>query len=544
MKKTLKLLVLIGLIATFTKVQAQKVETSVSQVISSKAAKGELFEFDNSGSEIKLTYLLKESKKGLELETYSFDKSSLKFKGSNIEMKSKSDFKNNSGKVKGSQLLRVYPTPFGKPKLKLGYIEYSYVKRARIEHFIETKEIVPKGDAGEKMFYVHHRTKLADENKKEVLGQKRLLNVGDVQLVGLIKDETKPLWTSFSSMIINAKDLSYRSVTNFDLEYSYLPIGAENLPNGDIALVLVSYTKQNFPKPEKSKKLMAKFKLAEKYHLKYVQINPSGKIVFQTKIDMEQPASGYTLAVDVIPSENNNDVMIMGSTKPLKILGPPLGHMASAKPMYENEKSIMAPKADRLFIAKIKDGKTIYSKNYEINKFISNPVAANGSSAPSDLAKYVGKWGQLKPIPLSFIEKDGKTMVLFKVGWDKEQIMQLNQSGEIEANYFINAPKGLVININPEVLANSDGNLNYFIYHQPAVKKDASTEDKNKAAAQRTCEVIRINPSNKNIAQPVNITPNGNLDLYNPFFFENPDVIITLGNGRKKEIILTRINLK
>lgn len=522
--------------------RAQTVETTVSKVISSKAAKGSLYDYTDDGDQIKLTYLIKETKKALQIETYTFDKATLQFASIEESEVSKTSFKSKSGDSKGSRLLRVYPNLAGKPKIKLGYMRYTYYPRWTDEKFIATEELTPKGDAGEKMFYVHHRTEEADNNEIKLHGSKKhKLNIGDVQLIGLV-DEA-PNYTSYSSLVIAAKDLEVTSRTNFHFEYSYLPISAENLPNGDLGIVFRSFTIKDFPKPKHSQKLMAKFKLAPKYHLKYVQVNTEGEIVQDVNIDFEAPESGYTLAIDVVASDSDNEVMLMGSSRPLKLLGPPLGRMGGPKATYNNHKSCYTHKAERLFIARIKDNKQVYSKTYAIDQLLSHIVLAEGASAPKNITSYLGKYAQVQAAPTEAINNGGKTMIMLQIGSEGQHVVQLSPTGEIEANYIIALPKGRAVNRYMEAYVNSKGELHLFTYHQKSVKKDATSEQQQKAAEARTGLVFKIDPIAKTLNTPVNLTPEATLDFFDPFFFENQDTIVTLGNGRKKEIVLSRIRL-
>ncbi len=532
-------------LATSFCLKAQKVETSVSQVISSKAAKGSLYDYTDENDKIKLTYLLKESKKSLDLETYTFDKATLKYEGSTEKEVDKTSLPvAKSGTTEGEQLLRIYPhIVSGKPMIQLGYMAYTIYPRYTLGKFVVREELVPKGDAGEKIFYVHHRTEEADNNQVRMEGKDYKVNVGDVQMIGNYKME--PFYSKYTSMVIRAKDLSYAYKSNFDLEHSMAPICATSLPNGDLGVVFRTYTIKDFPKPDYSKKVMAKFSLADKYYLKYVQISADGRLVKNVNIDMEQPESGYTMALEIVQNSEVDDILIMGTTRPLKILGPPLGRMGAPRPVYGTDKPICTHKADRFFVAKISGNELAYSKNVEVNALLSNIVAMEGTEAPKDLKSYIGKFSQHSLKPANFVSKDGKDLVIFsKANGTHNQVMQLSSEGDIEANYLLGFPKKRVMNRNMEVVKNGAGELRFIAYHQPAVKSDATSLQKGQAAAMRIAIMYGIDPSAKTVTASANLSPNGSLDLYNPYYIENENTIVTLGNGRKKEIILSRISLK
>lgn len=520
---------------------AQQVKTSVSQVISAKAAKGSLYNYNDEGDKIQLTYLLKESKKGLQVETYSFDKSSLKFLESKEETVAPTLFGKVGQETKGDKVLRVYPNLKGKAKIKLGYIQYTEYPRWTAQKFITTSEMDPKGDAGEKMYYVHHRTEEADANKVRVVGKKRTLNVGDVQLIGVMKSE--PLFARFASLVISAKDLSTRAYENIEFDYSYMPICADNLPNGDIAVVFRSFTQKDFPKPNVSKSTQEKYSFAENYHLKYLQLNNDGEVVQNVNLDFHQPESGFTLHVDIVPTEDNQDVYIVATSKPLKLLANPLGRVGGPKPVYANEKNTYLGKCDQLFVGRVKDNKKVFAKTYTPDQFLHNLVLSEGAAAPKDVQAYMGKGGQKSAIPTSALSRNGKGFIAFKVANSSQHVMQLSETGDIEANYALSFPKNKIPQRDMEFYFGSGGEMYLFAYFQDAMKKDASEADWIAAAANRNALVVQLDPDGKKFSAPVNLTPGATLDLYDPFFFESKDSFVTLGNGRKKEIVLTRISL-
>jgi hypothetical protein len=541
-----KILTPILLLAITVAGYSQKVVQSTSQVISSKAAKGSLYDYSNEGDKIKLTYLLKESKNGLETETYEFEKSSLKFISSKEELVQANKFTGKSGEKMGDKLLRIYPNiSTGKPKIQEGHMLYYTHPRYVVGHFIVERELDPKSGAGEKIYYIHHRTEEADNNQIKLTdGHDHKMNIGDVQLLGLIKSDGK-IHTRFSSMIINAKDLSYTNVNEFELDYSYTPLAGHNLPNGDIAVVFRSYTMKDFPKPDFNKKNIAAYKLAEDYHLRYLQINTKGEIVQNVKIDMKQPEERYDIYVDISSSNDGKEIMVIGSTREMKVVAPAMTRQAYPRTVWPKRKSVIGNKVERLFVAKISNNKLEFSKNYPIDDLLKNLQVSEGADAPKDVQDYCGKWAQRSIQSTQLYNKNGKTIALFvKADGSNNHAIQFSETGEIEANYLIGFPKKMRAHIDMECYENSAGELNLFAYFMPEVKKDAPESEWKEAAKSRGCLVYSLDPKSKSLSKPVNITPNATLDLHDPFFFEGKDSFVTLGNGRKKEIVLSRISLK
>ncbi|MGB0429815.1 MAG: hypothetical protein ACPGLV_05025 [Bacteroidia bacterium] len=524
---------------------AQTVEKSVAKVISSKAAKGNLYhyELNDKSGQFELTYLLKTKKKTLEIETYYFDKSTLEF----VESKAEEIDKNNNRfsaqkRVEGDKILRIFPhIASGQVQIQIGHIEYDYVNRAVIRHFIKESQVKPKGDDGEKLVYVHHRTEEANKNTITMWNESYKLNVGDVQVFAIQAEE--PSYTKFASLVFDAKTLAKKHFENIELPYSYIPVTADNLPNGDIAIVLKPVVKKDFPKWEKSQKIVAKFKLAPNYKYRYLQISPKGKLVQNVLFDVKEPESGWTMNMDIVPTSTDGEVLIAATMKPLKLLAPPLAKIFGARPIYPEQKDIGIGVIPEYFmVAKISNGKQVFSKTCAANELIQNVVLPEGLSAgkPESMKKYFRYQ--------AFFAQDahsikGKTLLIAQRVNYNSHIIQLDESGNIETNYILSPAKKLVLSDKTSLVKNANGEAFMLFYQQPN-EKDESSEKQLAALMNRQGFTLKVNVATKQLGKMINITPAANLDPYDGIYIENANSFITLGNGRKKEIVLSRISLK
>lgn len=522
----------------------QTVEKTVSKVISSKAAKGSLYYYhmNEDAGHLELTYLIKEKGKSIDIETYSFDKETLDFVESKVEKVDKSDarFKRNEG-PKGDRILRIFPSPIsGQIKLQTGYFQYSYVNRAVIKKFIKKDQVKPKGDDGEKLVYVHQRTEEADQNRVKLWSESHRLNVGDVQLFAIQAEE--PSYTKFMSLVYDAKTLDRKYGQNINLPYSYMPICADNLPNGHIAIVLKPVVKKDFPKWEHSQKIVAKFKIAPNYKYRYLQLNTKGEVVYNMEFDMKEPESGWTLGMDIVPGEKDGEVMVVGTMKSLKLLGPPLAKIFGGRPMYPEVKNIginVVP--EHFFAVKIVKGKQVFSKDFPAEQIIGNVQIASGSSTqkPESMKKYFRYVGLMAH---NFKTVNGKTLLFTQRSNTHTHIMQFDESGNYETNYLLSPDKKLALSAPTAMMTNSSGKP-FLIFYQQPTEKDPNSDKQQAALMQRTAYIMPLNVDDKTIGKMTSICPNASIDPYDGMIPENKDQFMTLANGRKKEIVLSRVLL-
>lgn len=536
---------LVLVVVTFQISSAQTVTSSTKQLISSKANKGGLYHFkvDEESNEVRLTYLLKK-KKGFSLtETYVFDRNTLEFKTSTEQEEDLEKLRPS----KGSKVLRVFPAMSGQIKLQLGHISYSHGVGVTgtpytLQKFIKEKEVKPKGEDGDRILYVMHQSFESDNERIKFYGNEYNLNVGDIQILGVVNAE--PLYTKYEVMVYDAKNLNTKNRNTIDLPYSYRAVSGKVLPNGNMAMVLKPFTMKDIPNPKASKGIIEKYKLAPDYKFRYVEVDPSGKVIHNVEISMKEPESGWSMSLEII-SQNGSDVMITGSLAPLNIKGPPLKKIFGPHSvMNEGPRSIITPKATHFVVSKIKNGTEVYFKDYTWESIIKSPVSNAWSAdvVPSSMKKYL-KYDWFAPVDL--IHSNGKDILVFQKNNLHTHLMQLNaDNGAMEANYFVSPEKKRVLSSasGPRVLINSKGEIHLLVYQQ-VEEKDENAEKQQKALGTLKVHIIKLDPENKSLGEPVDISPDGNLNPEEGVFMLNSDQFITLAFGRKKEIILSKVQL-
>lgn len=530
-------------------IQGQQITNTTRQIISSKAAKGELMEYyiNKETKQIELIYKTKETKKKMVLETYYFNQSDLSFIKSTEEEVIKEKVKWRRKKVKGGEeikLLKVIPNIMnGQIKLSKGYISYAYAGRALLSEFHEEMKVKPKGEDGDRLVYLHHRTEQAKLTGYGTAKGDITLGIGNVMLLAM--ENLEPNYASITAMVYDAHTLDRKITNKIELGYSYMPIAVRDLPNGNMGVVLRSMSLKDIPKPEYSKKLMAKFQLAPNYHLKYIEINTKCEVVYNKEIAVPEPESGYYINASISPSEDAEHVTIMALVNPFKIKGPPLGRVLPQFGVAQN-RNIDLHKANKVWIIALHKGEVKYAREYSIPEILSNAVNPKAEKAylPKSDEKSAQKYFYhgSNVIPVSILVKDNKTLLYLIKGNNLTQVMQLNDKGDIEKNYFISCDKKRIIGQDMQYHISSKGEVFIFSYDQPAPKDGSSTELA-KAKENLKGYIMKIDLVNNSISSPIDLTPNANLDIYDGLFQESIDSWLSLGRGKKKEIVLSRILL-
>jgi hypothetical protein len=528
--------------------QAQKVEVSVMHELSKKAGKAELYGYhlDEENGLIKMPYLIKEKKSTVELETYSFNLNDLSFASVGVEEVDKevSEYRSVPTTRRGfTQLLRVKPNPLnGKIKLQLGYLSGGYAGRAYITAFNveDERNVVTK--EGDKFIYLWHKTQKADFVDNSSMHTSGTfgwgyssIGTGNVAIIGMEKNE--PYYTKYAFTIYDVETLSEKLYKSFDLGFSCAPTSVKELPNGNVAILFEPVDPTALPKTKGAER---KFNLDPEKYFHYLEINTTGDIVSQTKfkLDGEKTGSNY---IDIIPTQNKGELVLIGSRKSdergafvmtnPKFMSPTIQAGSPIKP---------ALKPDQVVIIKIKDGKVLYKHTYPASEILTNSQAIGDTKLPDDGVKYLFKDGGLY-ILSALSTEDGQTLISARRG-DNHHVIQVDRTGQIAANYIASTTQDW--STNNEFTVNSSGEIFWIKYDMPSHKDDASSDQKAKALAQRTATISKIDPENKQILNTISLTPpDVTLDEMEPASKVDADTIITLGQGKKREISLSKITL-
>ncbi len=544
LKLTYRLLLLSLALISFA--NAQQSIGSSYQEISKKASKADLYDFyvNKDENKLELAYKLSETSSSLDVETYYFKLDDMSFISSNestIE-KEKSRYK----RLKGSgniRLLRVSANPInGKLKLKKGHIEYGYAGRAVITHFIEEQVKEVSTSQGDKFIYISHKTETPEGNKLGDLGiwgRPVSIGLGNVSIVGL--EKTTPYYSKYAFTIYDAHTLGEKVYKSFDLGYSYAPITCNYLPNGDLGMVFQPIQKEVLPK---TKGAEANFKIDPEKNFKYVQINTAGDVVTNANFKISTSEKGGLYSIQVVPTDKKGEVVLLGISKPESFGVPIQINPKFVAPRNTDEKPAIdvGIKADKLITVKISDGKTVYTNETPISDLTANAVthSSTKTKAPSDAQKHI-RWGGFTTY--NAINDNSRNTLIASKCREYHQVIQLDQSGKVTANYFDVSDQDWAVN--SDLYKNGNGDIFWVNYDMPKHADDASETDKQKAWSMRTGNISKVNTNSKKIENSIPLSASGStLDEQDAITIADSNTLLILGKGKKKEISLNKISLE
>ena len=246
--------------------QAQEIiKTSAEHKLSSKAAApGALIDFiiEKENNEISMKYLIKDNKKKIEFETYTYDMGSLSQKGIELteieKEKAKKKFRHYKDKdAEPTRFIRVKNNISRQMVLERGYVlvtTYSGAPGVASSEFITEKKEKFKDEENRKQTMVAFRTD-ADEvqftfttwseawaPKTGFLATGNALVFATVNPKKFNSGEYSP-GTRFNAMLISQKDFSVLSEHQIDFKYPYYPFTGVETADGGMAFVLIPMNK-------------------------------------------------------------------------------------------------------------------------------------------------------------------------------------------------------------------------------------------------------------------------------------------------------------
>ena len=262
------------------------------------------------------------------METYVFKLSDLSFISSKEEelQKEKVKYKRSFfGTVEPTKLLKVTPNFMtGNIVLKRGYISYGYAGRAVITSFVsDDRGVKIRTQGGDKFIYLDHQTEtqdltggilVVDQNGRD--GGKisaagtfgwgyTSIGEGNVSIIGM--EKTKPYYSKYAFTIYDAKTRTEKLYNTIDLQYSYSPISAKYLPNGNIGIVFWPIQSDLLPK---TKGASEKFNCDPDKNFKYIEINTVGEKVTDVNFKLDMGKKGGLYNFDIIPSYNKKELVL------------------------------------------------------------------------------------------------------------------------------------------------------------------------------------------------------------------------------------------
>ena len=210
-------------------------------------------------------------------------------------------------------------------------------------------------------------------------------------------------------------------------------------------------------------------------------------------------------------------------------------------PTYTTGKPIdIKVKAEQCYVAKISNGKVQFEQELPIDALINNAAVDADTKAPKDAAKQIVNGFFL--IKSATTDQHGNTLISTSCAGN-HQTIQLGKDGSVAANYFDATDQDWCVG--SDLRKSDSGNLYWVRYDMPKHSNDASEEDRAKAFNQRTAVISSIDTQGRKLGKSLPLVPEGaTLDAQAAVTPIGQNELLVLGNGRKKEIILTRIALK
>jgi len=534
-------------------VQAQEMTNSIVHQISKKANKGELYDYSINEAEdrIELAYLLKETKKTMFMETYVFKLSDLSFVSNKEEelQKEKVKYKRVKwGRTTPTKLLKITPNfVTGNLVLKRGYISYGYAGRAVISSFVsDDRGIKIRTQGGDKFIYLMHQTESDDLNgnvgiinqygktdKVKAAGTFGYgyvsIGEGNVSLIGM--EKTKPYYSKYALAIYDAETRSEKLYKTFDLGYSYSPISAKYLANGNVGIVFWPIQSDLLPK---SKGVAEKFKFDPDKNFKYIEINTVGEKVTDVSFNLEIGKKGGSYNFDIIQSATTGEIVLLGLTRPEYWGASPALNPKVIAPTHPVDSPIAMHKPEKVTVIKIANNKVLFTKTSSIENLTTNIQTTDDTKTPKTETLLMNY-----KVTQAVTDKNGN--ILVNGIRDVHEVIQIDNEGNITA--YLDNPNQDVAMVN-ELIENSSKEV-YWVKFDVPKYDPKSNEDMVKALHKRTGTITKIDSENGKLGSTISLTPEDiTLDEQEPVKWINENEILVLGAGKKKEISLAKISIK
>jgi hypothetical protein len=550
--KSTAVLIITGLVLQ-AQVFAQEMTSSIIHQISKKASKGELYDYliDEDNNSIELAYLLKETNKTMFMETYIFKLSDLSFISSNEEevKKEKVKYKRTKwGRNEPTKLLKLTPNFItGNIVLKRGYISYGYAGRAVITSFVsDDRGIKVRTQGGDKFIYLDHQTESRDLSKgilvsKQSSNKTGTINAagtfgwgftsigeGNVSIIGM--EKSKPYYSKYAFTIYDAKTRTEILYKTIDLKYSYSPISAKYLPNGNIGVVFWPIQTDLLPT---SKGVAEKFNCDPNKNFKYIEINTVGEKITDVNFQLEMGKKGGQYNFDIIPSYNKKELVLLGVSRPDYYGAGTMMNPKYIAPSHAKDTPIVLHKAEKAIVIRIANNEVMFIKETPIENFTESISTTEDTKKPKTETLLQGyKASQ------AMTDENGD-MLIYGIG-DIHKVIQIDQEGNIKVYMDKQDQDWAQVN---ELIQNKAGEV-YWVKFDMDKYDASSNDDMLKSLHDRTGNISKLNTQKGEIVQTISLTPEGaTLDEQEPVRWINENEFLVLGSGKKKEISLSKIKL-
>lgn len=473
----------------------QIVKTSTTHALSGSAAKQDAlidFSIQKDKNEVTLTYLVKDNKKKIVIETYTFDLGNLSSKGvqeTEIEKeKAKSSYRNYNG-GEYTRFVRVKNNVTGQMVLERGYLTTG-------AEFMSEQKVKFKEENNRKQSLVALRTEATQYNLQlvgwgELAKRRNYLGKGNALIFTMVKpksfkgSEIAP-GTQFKSMIISYDNLSILSENDIMFKYPYYPFSYTETSDGGFAILFI---------PMNHGTLISSFLSSAE-----VEIQPNlNEFVLLTIDSKGKETARYPFEVKhananlKITETADGNFIINGYSNDFKVL--PNDKKPNITPGYINNPNeeygkcgiIMGEPTFYEIIKISKTGNVLFSNSVSLKKTLEDVVASTekGLKLPN-----VDKWEKYfknMPAESSVFNVNANIFIQFNSSdQNNYQLVQFNDKGEFITSYFV--PKTGDI-LSDMMVASGPNSTAYWIsFEHPKEKADETW-----------MKITQLDPNNKKI---------------------------------------------
>lgn len=509
--KKLNLLILLLLFPFLCSIHinAQEIiKTSAEHKISGKAAAPEAlidFSIDKDNNEISMKYLVKDNKKKIVFETYTYDLTTLDQKGmeeQEIEKeKAKKKFRHFKDKdAPPTRFIRVKNNLSRQMVIERGYLQVTtYVGSPGYygSEFVTEEKEKFKDEENRKQTLVSYRTDADQYNfiltsLSEAWSPKTgYLATGDALVfttVNAKKFKSGELipGTRFNAMVISNKDFSIIKQNQIDFKYPYYPFAGCNLPDGGMAFIFIPMNKGSLAGYSIHAADAAVQPNLNEFILLTIDAdaNETGRYPFEVKqqnanlkINVNQDGDYliYGFADDlVVGAEDKKPNFIPGFMDNFQLSLIETGIRIGSPVAYE-------------MIKISKTGETIYSTSTPLEKTLENPVYNSNEKIKLPSADKWDKYFKDRAIESPMFDFGDKLFIQFTTADKNYQLLQFDNKGNFVTSYFTS--KDGDKNSNSMVVLGPGSQRYWMLFEHPEEKP-----------AETWMKMVQFDPESKQIA--------------------------------------------
>jgi hypothetical protein len=277
-----------------------------------------------------------------------------------------------------------------------------------------------------------------------------------------------------------------------------------------------------------------KFKQDPDNNFKYIQINTKGEKIVDVNFKIPIVKAKGSYCIQIISTDKKDEIILLGMFN-----SDMFGAAVQVNPKWvqaqNNGDGIYLYKAKKAtgFVMKIEKNEIEFQKEFSLDELTKNQQLTAGTKGVDFPLQGFAPQNAVT-------DNNGNILIC---GINKEHtIIQIDKTGNF-TTYLDASNQDLVIY--NQFLQNSKGEIFWLNTDQPKVKGDGAPSDIEKAQGKRTGVISKINSEDKKIEKTTSLTQEGvYLDIAEPIKMISEDEILILGQGKKKEISLSKISIK